>query len=101
MAQQTVLENKLWVLVSMLKEHTNDQDLERIAPKISDLVDHWHTKGKFIWSGPFDDNKTGMAVFEATEQEAHEFFEQNKEICDEVLDTYIHHWEALPFLSVL
>lgn len=93
-------ENKVWVLVSSLKENANDADLERIAPKVSGLVDQWHSQGKFVWSGPLNE-KSGMAVFEATEGEAHTFFEQNKEVSSDVLDSYLYQWEALPFLSIL
>jgi len=97
---QIVQERKLWVLVSSLKENAGDVDLERIAPSLSNLVDQWHSQGKFVWSGPLNE-KSGMAVFEATEQEAHEFFEQNKKICSDALDSYLYQWGALPFLSLL
>ena len=69
-------ENKVWVLVSSLKENANDADLERIAPKVSGLVDQWHSQGKFVWSGPLDNNKSAMAIFEADEDEAKKAVEQ-------------------------
>ena len=98
---QTLQEKKLWVLVSSLKENTRDDDLERIAPALTDLIDQWHSQGKFVWSGSLDNNKSGMAIYEGTEQEAHEFFEENKKICSGVLDSYLYQWGALPFLSLL
>lgn len=100
-ATQTVQEKKLWVLVSSLKENLSDADLEKIAPALSDLIDQVHSQGKFVWSGPLDNKKSGMAVFEATEQEANQFFDQNKKICSGVLDSYLYQWGAMPFLSIL
>ena len=94
-------ERKLWVLVSSMQENTSDSELQRIAPQMGDLVDQAHSRGIFMWSGPLDNEKTGMAVFEATEHDAQEFFEKNKKICSGVLDTYLYRWGALPFLSVL
>lgn len=102
MSQQPelVTENKLWVLVSVLKDGATDYDLERITPDVKTLVDKTCSKGKFLWSGPLDDNKTGLAIFEATGEEAHELFEENKRITSDVLDSYFYHWGAFPFLSV-
>jgi hypothetical protein len=97
---QTVQEKKLWVLVSSLKENSSDANLERIAPAMSGLIDQWHSQGKFVWSGPLNE-KSGMAIFEATEQDANQFFEQNKKICSDALDSYLYQWGALPFLSLL
>ena len=98
---QMLQEKKLWVLVSSLKENTSDVGLERIAPALNDLIDQWHSQGKFVWSGSLDNNTSGMAIFEGTEQEAHKFFEENKKICSDVLDSYLYQWGALPFLSLL
>ncbi len=98
---QTLQETKLWVLVSSLKENTSDVGLERIAPALNDLIDQWHSQGKFVWSGSLDNNTSGMAIFEGTEHEAHKFFEENKKICSDVLDSYLYQWGALPFLSLL
>jgi len=103
MAQQlqTISEHKLWVLVSIMKKNATDYDLNRIAPSVSELIDSWHAKGMFVWSGPFDDNKTGMAVFQGTKEEANEFYEQNKKATSDVLESYMYQWGALPFLSAL
>ncbi len=98
---QTLQEKKLWVLVSSLKENTSDVGLERIAPALNDLIGQWHSQGKFVWSGSLDNNISGMSIFEGTEQEAHKFFEENKKICSDVLDSYLYQWGALPFLSLL
>jgi len=98
---QTQSGKQLWVLVSSLKENTKQEDLDRITPPVSNLVDEWHSQGKFVWAGPLDNNKSGMAVFEATKEEAHQMLKQNKKITSDVLDSYLYQWEALPFLSVL
>lgn len=94
-------EKKVWVLVSSLKENAKQEELDQIVPKVSSLVDQWHSEGKFVWSGPLDNNKTGMAVFEATSDEAEKMDQENKAITSNVLDSYLYEWEALPFLSIL
>ncbi len=99
MSQKT--EKKLWVLVSSLKEEASDKDLETVAPKVSSIVDKWHSEGKFIWSGPLDNQKTGLAVFEATPDEARKMKQENDSATSKVLDSYLYEWEALPFLSIL
>ena len=92
---------KSWVLVSNIKDDTNPQDLERIVPQVTALVDEWQSQGKIMWSGPFDNNASSMAVFEATEQEAKEFFSKYENICSGVLSYYMYQWDAMPILSVL
>lgn len=92
---------KQWVLVCVLKETTQDHDLNRIAPQIENLVDEWHLAGKIMWSGPFDDNKTAMTIFEATEQEAKDFLSKYGNACSDVLDYYMYQWDAMPVLSLL
>lgn len=94
-------EKKLWVLVSSVKENANDEDLQKIAPSVSNLIDKWQSNGKFVWSGPFNDNKTAMAVFAATKDEADKIYKQNDEISSEVLDSYLYQWDALPLPSLL
>ena len=91
---------KLWVLVSSLKEKATNDDLQRITPSVSALVDQWHSKGKFVLSGPLDNNTTGLAVFEATENEAKQLLEEHKRASSEALDSYLYQWDALPFLSL-
>jgi hypothetical protein len=98
---QTQSNKKLWVLVSSLKENTKQEDLDRITPQVSNLVDEWHSRGKFIWSGPLDNNKTGLAIFEGEEKEANQLLDEHKHASLDVLDSYLYQWDALPFLSLL
>lgn len=97
----TVSEKQTWVLVSTLKQNTKEEDLQRIVPSIIDHIDEWQSAGKFIWSGPFNDNKTGMAIFEATEEDAKVFYDKYDKTCIGVLDYYLYKWDALPFLAML
>lgn len=92
---------KPWVLVSNVRDDTNSLDLQMIAPQISALVDEWQSRGKIMWSGAFDNEQSSMAIFEATEQEAKEFFKKYDAICSGILNYYLHQWEAMPILSVL
>ena len=102
MSQEAILSQvKPWVLVSSLKKDTNEQELERITPAISDLIDQWQSRGKMIWSGPLDNNVTGMAVFEGTEEEAKSFYSQYHKICSETLEHHLYQWDAMPILSLL
>ena len=94
-------ENKVWVIVSSLKENTKQADLERTAHNVSALVDEWNSKQKFVWSGPLNNNKSAMAIFEANDKEAKKMYEQNKTATSGVLDSYLYEWDALPFLSIL
>ena len=94
-------ETKPWVLVSNVQEDTKTVDLQMIAPQISALVDEWQSDGKIMWSGAFDNERSSMAVFEATEDEAKEFFKKYESICSGVLNYYLHQWDAMPILSVL
>ncbi len=98
---ETVSEKKLWVLISSLKDDTKGIDLQMVAPSVIELIDEWQSAGKFIWSGPFNDNKTGMAVFEATEEESNRFYDKYDKICSGVLSYHLHQWDSLPFLSML
>jgi uncharacterized protein YciI len=102
MSQTLQTENKkLWVLVSSLKETTTADDLNRITPSVSALVDQWHARGKFVISGPLDNNKSGLAVFEATDNEAKQLLEEQKQASLGALDSYLYQWNALPFISLL
>ena len=94
-------EKKCWVLVSSLKENTSLEELERLTPLVKNLIDEWQTGGKIMWSGSFEDNDTGMAVFEATEDEAQQFFEKYRTACSDSLEYRLHQWSAMPILSVL
>ncbi len=102
MSQTTVIaEKQVWVLVSSLKDDTKDVDLQMITPSVIELINEWQSQGKFIWSGPFNDNKTGMAVFEATEEEARTMYGRYDKICSGILNYHLYQWSAIPFLSVL
>ncbi len=102
MSQTLETENKkLWVLVSSLKETATSDDLQRITPSVSTLFDQWYSRGKFVLSGPLDNNTTGLAIFEATENEAKQLLEEHKRASSDALDSYIYQWDALPFLSLL
>lgn len=94
-------ETKPWILVSNIREDTKSVDLEMIAPQVSALVDDWQSHGKIMWSGGFDNQQSSMAVFEATEDEAKEFFKKYENICSGILNYYLHQWDAMPLLSVL
>lgn len=98
---QTISQKQLWVLVSSLKEQTKQVDLEMITPSVIELVNEWQTKGNFIWTGPFDDSKTGMAIFEATQEQAREFYDKYDKVCSGILDYHMYQWSAIPFLSAL
>jgi len=102
MSQTLKNENKkLWVLVSSLKDTATEDDLKKIIPSVSALVDQWQDRGKFVLSGPLDNNKTGLAIFEATENEAKVFLEEQKRASSVVLDSYLYQWDALPVLALL
>ncbi len=94
-------ESKPWVLVSNIKEDVNQLDLETIIPQVSILVDEWQSQGKIMWSGAFDNEVSSMAVFEATEQEAKEFFKKYENICSDILTYHLYQWDAMPILSIL
>ena len=98
---QTSDQKSPWVIVSSLKEDTREIDIQMLTPSIIELINEWQSKGNFIWSGPFDDNRTGMAIFEATEKEAREFYDKYDKICSKILDYHLYQWSAIPFLSAL
>jgi uncharacterized protein YciI len=97
----TVPEKKLWVLVSSFDKNTKEEELKRITPSVIELVDEWQSAGKFIWSGPFTDNRTGMAIFEATEEESNRFYDKYDKICSGVLSYHLYQWDSFPLLSML
>ena len=98
MSQQ---ETKPGVLVTNIKENINPQDLERVTPQVTILVDEWQSQGKIMGSGPFDNEQSSMAVFEATESEAKEFFKRYDDVCSKGLASHLYQWDAMPLLSVL
>ena len=99
--EQVLQETRPWVIISVYKDNTNSQELEKITPQIQNLVDDWQSKGKIMWSGAFNDNQTGMAVFEATKQEANEFYQKYDKICSGILEYSMYQWDAMPILSIL
>ncbi|MGI0082875.1 MAG: hypothetical protein ACREAG_06225 [Nitrosopumilaceae archaeon] len=98
---QTPEQKSLWVLVSSLRDETKSTDLQSITSSVIELVNEWQSKGNFIWSGPFDDNRTGMAIFEATEKEARDFYAKYDKVCSGILNYHLYQWSAIPFLSAL
>ena len=98
MSQQEI---KPWVLVSNIKNDITIQDLEKIAPQVTVLVDEWQSMGKIMWSGAFDNAQSSMAVFEATETEAKQFLKKYESVCSNVLNFYLYKWDAMPILSIL
>lgn len=94
-------ETNPWVLVTNIKEDAAAQDLERITPQVTALVDEWQSKGRIMWSGAFDNEQSSMAVFEATEKEAQDFFKKYDDVCSGVLNYHLYKWDAMPILSLL
>jgi hypothetical protein len=94
-------ERKLWVIISTRKSDSLENELEIIKPMIEKLNEQWFEKGDFIWSGRFDDNKTSMAIFEATKDKACKYFDSFSKACANSLTTSLHQWDALPLLSIL
>lgn len=87
--------------MSQIRENTQSVQFEKISQPIIELVDEWQSKGKFIWSGPLDDNRTGMAIFEATEEDVHRFYDKYDKICAGILEYHLYQWESIPLLSML
>lgn len=92
---QEIAQKDLWVLVSQLKENANNSDLEKIAPQVISLIDKWVGSGKFIWSGPFGNDVGGMAVFEATSDEANKFAQNFDSIVSGVMTHHVYKWDVL------
>jgi uncharacterized protein YciI len=90
----------MWVLVSSIHDNTKEEDLVRIVPQVIQLVDEWQSEGRFIWSGPLSDNKTGIAIFEGTKEDADRFSEIYGSICSGILNFEMYKWDAIPFLSM-
>ena len=96
-----ITQKYLWVLISSAKENVNEEILQKVTPLVIDLIDERQSAGRFIWSGPFDDNETGMAVFEGTEEEANGLYAKYGKICNGLLNYHLYKWDAIPFLSSL
>ena len=101
MNQQELSEIRPWVIITVFREDTNANDLQRISPQIQSLVDEWQSKGSMMWSGAFNDNATAMTVFEGTKQEVDKFYDKYDKICSGILEYSMYQWDAMPILSVL
>jgi len=94
-------ETKPWVIISNVKENPDAEKMQNLPSQVASLVDDWQSRGRIMWSGPFDNEVSSMAVFEATESEAKEFFAKYDSCCSGVLEYSMYQWEAMPILSVL
>jgi hypothetical protein len=54
-----------------------------------------------MWSGSFENQPSSMAVFEATAEEANQFYREYSDACENQLVHYLYQWDAMPILSVL
>lgn len=91
----------LWAIVSSIDHDANPSDVLSIKPKITELVDNWHARGKIMLSGPFDNETSSMTVVAADENEARDFFKRWNDICSGFLVSELYRWDAMPILSVL
>jgi uncharacterized protein YciI len=95
-SEQTTQQKSMWVLISQLHENATDEQLAKIAPAVLNLIERWKSKGNFIWSGPFDNNKTGMAVFDAqSEKDAKDFADDFAKIVTGTLDYWLYNWNIM------
>lgn len=92
---------KPWVLVSSIGDDASKQDIERIRPKIISLVDSWQSSNGIMWSGSFNGQPSGMAIFEATDDVAKKFYKEYSTVCENILVHHMYQWDAMPILSVL
>lgn len=90
-----------WIFTAELKESATNFDPGDFSGKVKQLFDKWQTQGKFLWSGPLDDNKTALTVFEGTNEEASNFFKDYKDAVGDVVTVEKKQWDALPVLSLL
>ena len=89
------------MLISVVKDGTTPEEMEAMVPRVKEIIDEWHSQGRIMWSGSFDDDATGMAVFEATRHEADEFFKKYDDACSGKLEYSMYGWDAMPVLSLL
>ena len=99
--EEVLNDRKLWVIISSRKENGKTRELEIIKPLVKQLNEEWFLSGDFIWEGSFDDNKTSMAIFEATEEKARKYFAKYNKVCLKSLVNKLYQWDALPLLSIL
>ena len=98
---EVINDRKLWVVISTRKKDNTEKELEIIKPMIEKLNQQWFEKGDFVWAGSFDDNKTSMAIFEATKDKAKNYFENYSKVCSNALDNKLHQWDAIPLFTIL
>jgi len=100
MSQQELQEIRPWVIITVFKENTNPNDLQRILPdsKFSSRVAN-SSKDDLVWA--FNNDATSMTIFEGTEQEANEFHNKYDRICSGILQYSRYQGDAMPILSVL
>ena len=102
MYNMTQTQNKVpWIFTAKLNESVEKFNPENFTTKIQTLFEKWQTKGKFLWSGPLDDNKTALTVFEGTSEEASAFFKDYNDAVGDVVSIEKKQWDALPVLSLL
>ncbi len=94
-----MIENFGWLLVPGKK--TAENELSIIQPILEKLNEQWFEKGDFIWTGRFDDDKTSMAIFEATMEKATKYYDAYSKICSAALDTNMHQCDALPLFTII
>lgn len=98
---EVINERKLWMIITTRKENCEENELEILKPMIEKLNEFWFRKGDFVWAGRLDDEKTSMAIFEATEEKAGNYFSQYHAVCNGILDVNLHQWDAFPLFMVL
>lgn len=94
-------ELRLWALVSNMDQNARNEDIPNVVANITALVDEWHSQGRIMLSGPFDNETSSMTVVAATQKEAAELFKRWQKICSGFLVSEMYRWDAMPILSVL
>ena len=94
-------ETHLWVLVSSISEDAKAEEVPSVLSGITSLVDKWHSQGRIMLSGPFDNETSSMTIVAASPKEAQDLFRQWNEICSGFLTSEMYKWDAMPILSVL
>jgi len=82
-------EQKLWGIKNTRKKK-DQKKMEIIKPIVEKLNEQWFEKGDFIGTGSFDNQKTGMAIFEAAEDKAKKYFDNCSKICSSSSGINIH-----------
>ena len=98
---EVINDRKLWVIISTRKKDHVENELSIIQHIVEKLNEQWFEKGEFIWTGRFDDEKTSMAIFEATMEKATKYFDAYSKITNDSIDTKMHKWDAIPLFTIL